>query len=237
MLARLAQSSTLKIKQVYYWLFLNQCNICDAPSNLSLCADCLEQLPQLTTCCPQCALPNLHGLICGSCLQNPPSFQRAIVPYLYHPPVSQLLRGWKYHNQYRHNWLIKTLANQLTGIRVDAIVPVPSHWRRKLLRGRDHTQEIANILSKQLKTPTLLGLKRQRRTPTQRGLDKQQRQHNLKNAFTIQADVSGLNLLLVDDVMTTGTTLEMASNELIKSGAKSITVACVARTPVKHIQP
>ena len=233
MLARLMHSSTLKIKQVYHWLLLNQCALCQSPSQLSICSDCVKTLPELKSSCPKCALPNPHGQICGSCLITPPSYAQAFIPYLYQPPVDHLLKQWKYHHQYQHQWLTKGLIELLRTIEVDAIVPLPCHWMRRLKRGRDHTAELSKQISQALAIPTLNALKRRVNTATQRGLDRKMRQRNLKNAFEAKQSVAGLNLVLVDDVMTTGTTVEVASKTLMKAGAKSVTVACIARTPHK----
>jgi len=116
----------------------------------------------------------------------------------------------------------------------DAIVPVPSHWRRKIQRGRDQSLEIAQCLSKYFDRPVVLALIRTKATATQRGLDKHQRRRNLKRAFALKQDVRDLNILLVDDVVTTGSTVELAAKALLKGKPKSIMVGCLAKTPTKH---
>lgn len=231
MLASLRHSSTSKIKEVYNRLKISQCHLCHQPAQISLCSDCFAGLPRLSLACPLCAEPNEHGHICGQCLKEPPDFQRVLIPYRYEFPINHLLKGWKFRHQRQHDWLIHTLAKHLQEHRFDAITPIPSHWRRRLWRGRDHSLEIAKVLAEQLELPIIQALARSSATPSQRGLDKVQRQRNLRSAFTLNSSMKGLNILLVDDVMTTGSTVNMASKALQKGQPKSITVACIARTP------
>ena len=130
---------------------------------------------------------------------------------------------------------MNALALALEDLDFDAIVPVPSHWQRKLWRGRDQSREIANFLAKHFQKPVLIALTRIRATATQRGLDKTQRLRNLKQAFALQHSVQNLRLLLVDDVITTGSTVDLASKALLAGKPKSVIVACIAKTPTKFL--
>ena len=271
MLARLKYSSTLKFRQVYNWLFSDQCYLCLQTLNPTeheasdqktrgfaegvvegfskglltnmptsgrptsgLCPDCTSALPFLETACPRCAEPNHHGQTCGHCLKEPPSFQGIVTPFTYEFPINHLIKQWKLRQQIKHGWILTVLAQQLGHLRFDVIVPVPSHWRRKIQRGRDQSLEIAQHLSKHLNCPVEQALSRTKATTTQRGLDKRQRRQNLKGAFALTRNVKGMNILLVDDVVTTGSTVELAAKTLQQGKPKSVTVACLAKTPTKR---
>ena len=271
MLARLKYSSTLKFRQVYNWLFSDQCYLCLQTLNPTeheasdqktrgfaegvvegfskglltnmptsgrptsgLCPDCTSALPFLETACPRCAEPNHHGQTCGHCLKEPPSFQGIVTPFTYEFPINHLIKQWKLRQQIKHGWILTVLAQQLGHLRFDVIVPVPSHWRRKIQRGRDQSLEIAQHLSKHLNCPVEQALSRTKATTTQRGLDKRQRRQNLKGAFALTRNVKGMNILLVDDVVTTGSTVELAAKTLQQGKPKSIMVACLAKTPTKR---
>lgn len=243
MVARLLHSSTLKFKQVYNWINNNQCYLCLEPCSSApnpdaagVCEECASALPRLSTVCPLCAEPTPSSGICGHCLQHPPSYDALTVPFSYDFPINHMIRQWKFRQQSKHAWLISELATLLQAYEFDVIVPVPSHWRRKLQRGRNHSAEIAQVLSQHFDRPVLAALRRSRATTSQRGLDKHQRQRNLKRAFTLRKSVNGLRVLLVDDVITTGSTLEAAAKALKSQQPKSVVVGCLAKTPKHRIQ-
>ncbi|MGB1466783.1 MAG: ComF family protein [Alcanivorax nanhaiticus] len=112
----------------------------------------------------------------------------------------------------------------------DLICPLPVHWQRRWRRGFDQSERLAHLLSQIWQRPVLSALVRQRATPHQQGLTRRQRQRNLRKAFRCQANVQGRHLVLVDDVMTTGSTAREASRVLLDAGAASVRVWCLART-------
>jgi ComF family protein len=116
------------------------------------------------------------------------------------------------------------------GWRVDALVPVPLHGLRQLERGYNQSEILAQGISKALNAPVLEALGRTRSTKRQARLEKTDRIDNIRNAFEVRKDVTGLELILVDDVHTTGSTLNEASLELIRAGAKRVRIAVIART-------
>ena len=116
------------------------------------------------------------------------------------------------------------------GWRVDALVPVPLHGLRQLERGYNQSEILAQGISKALNVPVLEALGRTRSTKRQARLEKPERIDNIRDAFRVCKDVNGLELILVDDVHTTGSTLNEASLELIRAGAKRVRIAVIART-------
>ncbi|WP_237738801.1 ComF family protein [Alcanivorax hongdengensis] len=113
----------------------------------------------------------------------------------------------------------------------DALCPLPAHWRRRWLRGFDQSARLTARLAKQWQRPLLPALQRQRPTPHQQGLRASQRRHNLRRAFRCVQPVTGLHLVLVDDVMTTGSSARAAARCLLDAGARRVSVWTLARTP------
>ncbi|MBK7926612.1 MAG: ComF family protein [Bryobacterales bacterium] len=113
----------------------------------------------------------------------------------------------------------------------DAIVPVPLHWRRRFARGYNQSALLSGELAKSMSIPMREALGRVRATPSQSGLTGAVRRRNLRGAFAMKrrADVAGMRLLLVDDVLTTGATLNACAKELKSAGARHITAVTLAR--------
>jgi ComF family protein len=128
------------------------------------------------------------------------------------------------------------LSEHLQHHEFDVILAVPYHWRKLLWRGHHPTEHLGRTLSHALNTPLWRGLLRTKATHSQQGLDKSARQYNMRKAFMCSPwlikQIKGKNLLLVDDVLTTGATCHSTALALKKHGAKSVTIACLARTPL-----
>jgi len=130
------------------------------------------------------------------------------------------------------------LMDKLDNQELDVIIPMPYHWRKLLMRGHNPSAILARQISAALLTPILHPLKRSKATQSQQSLNKEQRKQNVRKAFTlnpnVQASIKGKRILLVDDVLTTGATANEAAKVLKRFGAKSVIVACIARTPISH---
>lgn len=220
---------------------INQnCALCHskATSDIALCKNCHEDLPWLTSACHICALPlTATGAprICGECLKNPPSFSSTQAVFLYRFPINAIIPKIKHHHGLHHTtWLASCLLSRLLEqpqAWPQAIIPVPIHSLRLISRGFNQSSLIARYLSKHLKIPLLLNnLQKIKRTKSQSTLSARQRKTNLQHAFTY----NGPNLrhvALVDDVVTTGTTIKEISNVLRLAGIQRIDVWVIARTP------
>jgi ComF family protein len=173
---------------------------------------------------------------CGRCRARRPAFDRLLSAWTYRPPLDAVLRALKFARlehlgEHLAEGMAELLAPHLSGF--DAVVPVPLHWRRRLARGYNQAALIASPLAARLGIPLLEALRRSRATPPQTALDRAERLGSPRQAFRLRRGtaVAGRRLLLVDDVVTTGATLEAAARELVRGGAGPIVALAAARTP------
>ncbi len=176
---------------------------------------------------------------CRECLARPRLFELARAPWQYRGAVQQVVHQLKYAQRWRlGNWLAEDMAavaRQTFPIeRVDFVVPVPSHWIRKRLRGFDPTATLACQAAKCLGLPYLpKALKRVRWTRSQTRLSWAKRLRNMHHAFRANAGlVKGQSILLIDDVLTTTATAESCCSALRFAGAQEVFVLTAARTPL-----
>ena len=220
------------------------CVICAVPvaPESYLCDTCREKAPRIRApFCATCSEP-FSGAItdlfsCANCTHRSLHFEAAVAAYRSRGIVRRLVHEFKYgHQQHlRHpiaEWLGETLGDpRLRGRHFDAIVPVPLHPARERERGFNQAALLAELLSKRTGVPLQNALLRVRYTTTQTAYDRQERMENLKDAFCLRknADVRDSRMLLVDDVLTTGSTLSECARVLKDGGALSIHAATVAR--------
>lgn len=112
---------------------------------------------------------------------------------------------------------------------IDALLPVPLHWRRKARRGFNQAEEIAKPLARQLRLPLLGNVVRQRHTPFQSGLDAVARRRNIRGAFYVRRVTGVRHVLIVDDVMTTGATVNQLAATLLQHGVPRVSALVLAR--------
>lgn len=212
------------------------CLLCgaDCISN-PICPDCEADLPLgRTAACPQCGEPTTHGERCGACLIEAPHFARTIALYRYDFPIDQVIRSFKYGHQLSvANWLGQRLAERIQ-TPADLIIPLPLHPERLRERGFNQSVEIAAAIGNCLNLPVHRStLNRTRPTPHQTGLSPKERKKNVRAAFECTTDYSDKTILLVDDVMTTGATLNECARTLKLHGATTV-IAVVAARAQKH---
>jgi ComF family protein len=212
---------------------------------LGLCAPCRAALVPLAA--PRCAACARHldahavpqGYRCRACLAHPPAYDRLLAAWSYEPPLDAVVHGLKFGRlDYLGGHLAEALAAALAGELAGAelVVPVPLHWRRRLARGYNQAERIARPLAALLGLPYRPLLRRRRLTPPQTTLDRAARLANLRGAFALRGAgavtaVAGRRVLLIDDVATTGATLEAAAAALERGGAETVVAVVAARTP------
>jgi ComF family protein len=191
--------------------------------------------------CDTCSEP-FEGSIntaftCANCAHRTVYFDTAVAAYRGRGIVRDVIHEFKYNRQIhlRHlvaRWLSAALDDErLRDRQFDMIVPVPLHPARQRERGFNQANLLAQFLTVQTSIPCRLLLQRVRYTTTQTALDRSERMENLHNAFRLRknADVRGLRVLLIDDVLTTGSTLSECARILKRAGAISVCAATAAR--------
>ncbi|WP_444943408.1 ComF family protein [Microbulbifer sp. ZKSA006] len=217
---------------------LARCLLCGGTSGESgICSACTAELPLLGNGCRHCALPvaAARNSICASCLKRPPACTKITAAWQYAYPINHLIQRFKYHRDLAagHS-LIQLAARQLGPPREapDLLTPVPLHWRRYWQRGYNQAQLIASGLGEDWRLPVALRLLRKTTsTQTQSQLNRNQRQKNLSESFAVHGQIQGAHIGLVDDVVTTGATLEAITERLLDAGAKKVSAFVLARTP------
>lgn len=215
--------------------FSQPCILCNGGDNsgLNICRDCLADLPfHASDQCPQCGLPSLSNQMCGACIASPPDFDSTRALFRYEYPVSQLLQHYKYQQQlYLANTFTEMLLARLPQRLPDLIIPMPLHPKRLSERGFNQSLEIARIIAKRLSTPLdYKCCERIKWSLPQASLPLKQRVRNMKGAFQCQRDLSGLNVVMIDDVMTTGASLNALAKAIKAKGAAHVECWVIART-------
>ncbi len=198
-----------------------------------LCPGCEADLPNLQASCPQCALPTPGGEICGACLTHPPAFDHTLAVYSYAFPLDALVQQCKYAGATSLTaFFAEKMAHQANAESgIDTLLPMPLHPARLAHRGFNQAAEIARRLSPLVGIPWLPdACQRVRDTPSQAGLDLETRQRNLRGAFACNIDLSGKRVALIDDVMTSGSSLNELARVVRKAGAVEIQAWVLART-------
>lgn len=237
----------LKFKQLISKIRWPQsCILCasshDKPHGL--CQACLITLPwhQL----PQCVQCGLHlqtaDSICGNCMHSPPDFDVTHTLFTYDYPMDRMLQHYKYHNSLHlahtfahllYDTKLKLMSHHIKTI--DLIIPMPMHATRLKERGFNQALEIARLLSNQLNIKLDYKLcQRHKHTPPQASLPLKERMKNIRGAFQCSCNLNGLNIVIVDDVMTTGASLNELAKTLKQAGATRVECWVIARTLPKN---
>jgi ComF family protein len=224
-------------------LFPACCVLCEiqVTGALSLCRPCLQDLPRLKNTCYQCGLPlanQQEASVCGQCQQSSPPIDYLMSSLHYAYPVNYLLsqlkfkRDLTYAKIFSHIMLAtlqKHYAGQATAL-PDIIIPIPLHKKRSRQRGFNQALEIAKPLARKLNIPLSIDtVQRIKYTQAQSLLSAAKRRKNLHHSFIINQRMTAEHIVLVDDVVTTGTTVYELATLLKQSGVKKVGVWAVAR--------
>lgn len=211
-------------------LFPPHCVVCKAPKQW-LCESCYNKIAFIVPpICPQCGTPiSGRNSICEQCRHNPLHFMDGIrsASYFEDNPIRPAIHFLKYRN---HQAVVTVLAKILAqayqryGLAADVIVPVPLHAVRLRERGYNQSELLAQCLSQELGLPlNVKSLQRTRQTKSQMTLGSNERHQNVAEAFGCTGvDLAGQKVLLIDDVCTTGSTLDSCAKALKQSGVASV---------------
>ena len=207
---------------------------CELNGANSLCASCCAQLKRVPNPCHYCGQPNrVSGLVGPACLLNPPRWQKMIAPLQYRGLARDYLLQLKFSEAL---YLAKTLGQQcIAPLREcspqpEVLLPVPLHRERLFERGYNQAHEIAGVWSQALGIPIdRQALTRLRATPSQSGLSAAQRVLNVKTAFAYAPRREYRHVALIDDIVTTGSTVTEITKTLHRGGVEYVEVWALAR--------
>jgi ComF family protein len=180
----------------------------------SVCAGCYDDLPWLEA------------------MQPVDPFCVTAAPLAYEFPIDAAIKALKFKRRLWYGPALAQLACRHIGALpqdIDAVLPVPLHWRRKWRRGFNQAREIAGPVARQLGVPLLGGVRRVRATRPQSGLSAGQRRRNVRGAFVARGRCRSRHVLIVDDVITTGATIAQLARAVLDSGADRVSALAVAR--------
>lgn len=216
-----------------------RCVFCGTPTERAealICAGCREDLPWLRQSCSRCAQPVAallaEGVHCADCQSRPPPFGAAVVPLLYSFPVDAAIKALKFRRKLFYAPAFGSLlaaSLPLLPDDIDALLPVPLHWRRHAMRGFNQAVELCRIPQKSCRLSIVNNVFRNRATPYQSGMNAKQRRRNLRSAFVVRGEVSASHVLIVDDVITTGETCRQLAKVVLRGGAEKVSVLAIAR--------
>ena len=223
-------------------LFPGFCLVCGskAAGGRDLCPRCAAGLAYNHNPCGCCALPlpetSQPGSRCGECQTHQRPYDKVTAPCLYEGEIQRLHQAFKFHRKLSAGRLLSELlcdaveaSNQAA---VQLLIPVPLHPSRLRQRGFNQAMEIARIASGRLGIPVdQFCIRRTVATAPQSGLTKKERIANIRGAFVMKRRVAAQHVAIIDDVMTTGMTIEQVARVLRRHGVKRIDAWVVARRP------
>lgn len=210
------------------------CPFCGKVYRGGICPACNVKLNKLVIGQPRCMkcgkpVRKKEQEYCYDCASTEHFFDRGRALWLHKPPVSYSIYQFKYHNQrtfgmYYAREIVRRLGPVIREWNPEFIIPIPLHYQRKRKRGYNQTY----ILAKELELMTGIpvdekAIKRVKRTNPQKKLDYRTRKQNLHNAFKVQKDMKGIrSVILVDDIYTTGNTIDEAAKKLKQAGVENV---------------
>ncbi len=219
-------------------IFPPRCILCQRPGSdgLDICQHCFQSLPLIKNSCAQCALPlqseSGTGCLCGRCLKMPPEFDISISLMRYQGAAVRLVTQYKFHDRLSCSRLLAELLLERLAMtsRPECIIAVPLHPKRLRKRGFNQSHELGKIIAARLQLPLVSHVvTRTRDTPQQTGLDANQRRKNIRGAFTVTMPLQYKHIALIDDVVTTGSTVNELARVLKKAGVETVSVWSIAR--------
>jgi ComF family protein len=207
-----------------------------------LCAACWSKLSFIAPpYCERLGIPFVYdpgpGILSMQAIADPPAYARARAAVRYDDVARALVHAFKYHDRFDlaptlGRWMAQAGRPLLAG--ADGLVPVPLHWRRLWARRFNQSATLAGVIARISGVPVVHGaLKRVRATAQQVGLSRGERASNVEGAFRVPAEgrpsVRGRRLVLIDDVLTSGATLDACARALLRAGAHSVDALVFAR--------
>jgi ComF family protein len=209
MLLRALEDALMPLRCVF-------CGSRSRPPERYICVGCHGDLPFIESALPPASSP----------------LEDDVAPLAYEFPVDAAIKALKFRRKLFYapalsELLIEACPNLPDDI--DAVLPVPLHWRRRWRRGFNQAYEIGKPVARHLAVPLVRGVRRSRATPFQSGLSAHERARNLRSAFRVRGELAHEHVLIVDDVVTTGTTVCELARVLRRAGVARVSALAVAR--------
>lgn len=226
------------LKRIIQQIYPHICVLCgDAGSqNRDLCAHCEADLIINRQACQQCAIPlpsATSGSVCGQCLKKPPLYDQSWSAFIYAQPLEWMIQQLKFNARLSYSILFSELMMPLLPAlhqQPDCIIPVPLHNKRIRQRGFNQTYElikpVATKLAIKIDTKHCLRI---RNTQAQTGINAKSRSRNVKDAFEFKNTPDYKYIILFDDVITTGSTINELARTLKNQGVERVDVWSLAR--------
>ena len=221
-------------------VFPPRCVLCGSPgfNDMDICEDCCHDLPWIESACIQCAIPLARHsgdqLKCGQCLQKQPLFDRSVSLFSYEKEAITLIHQLKFNEKLAYSRLLGSmLADAIDKNDIglpECILPVPLYKKRLRQRGFNQSIELARASANKFNVPLdVRSVMRVRDTQSQTGLNKKQRRKNIRAAFEIVEPINSQHVAIVDDVVTTTSTVNELARILKRAGVRRVDVWSIAR--------
>ncbi len=225
------------LKHVRDRMLPQSCFFCGDSSDETVCAPCIGDLPSMAEqVCPRCQLAGANGELCGRCLKKPPVWERLVARWPYQFPLDRALVSAKYHHAFAiYRWAAAQL-NAWPFAATETLIPVPLADLRLQSRGYNQAQLIAEEMAKRfaLKVDADAVI-RIRETDIQQRLNWVERRQNVHGAFVATRSFAGEWVVLIDDVLTTGATLNSLARAVRDAGATRVDAFVLARVmPIRR---
>ena len=230
-----------RFKQVSGIFFQNGCIVCGRAATSAVCADCSNSLRYIEQpSCTKCGKPfSTHSGIshlCYDCIKGKNKFTLSRAVFAYNGSIVTLIHRFKFGDQvnlssFFSEELFKLYEANFAAMGINAILPVPLSMHRLKHRSYNQTQLLAGHLSKRLSLPVFAhALEKIKETQPQSRLSAEERQENVKDAYRVtnRGPLKGKKILLIDDVITTGATVNACTRALLRSGIKQVYVTAIA---------
>lgn len=220
------------------------CVMCLEMSNQrrDLCRQCQAQLPTSLYTCTQCGLAfshNHHAPRCGKCIKQSPYFDHTLIGFNYQTPIDCWIRQFKFHKKGLYARILTEIFSEKLLLYLEhypeskpqLLISMPLHWRRRWQRGFNQAHIITQYLHKKLNIPIAAStcVTRIKHTEPQSGLNQQARKHNINNIFSIKQLQHIKHIAIIDDVVTTGSTVNELAKQLKYHGVLRVSVWALAR--------
>jgi len=227
------------IKPAFFFFVKYECIICNAElqKRKAICFNCNRKMGVVdqSSICEKCGRFCLVDS-CIFCLQTPPLFNFGRTVCIYNAESSAIIKAFKYYGnslcgEFMAQKMTQILQNQFPIEQIDIITAVPMSWLKEYFKGRNHASQLAMKIAKNvgIECDTTI-LKRRFKFKRQALLNQQQRRENVIGVFTARKNIFGKTVLIIDDTITTGSTLNECTKALLNAGAKSVFVLTFAKS-------